>query len=152
MTTAAFASVFLTSCTFPFWDGGNVLAGRFLVVVTPLFVPFLVKLYDDRASSLLAWVILFFCMITIELLLLTMKDLAMIRNHFSSPFASLSLYNQLLEGLSTPWLSDSPVFGPLFFILCGVLVFIHTPLPQESQTISCRAPGPPFPAVQPVAH
>ena len=124
MTTAALASVLLTSCTFPSWDGGAVLAGRFLVVVTPLFVPFLVKLYDDKASPLLAWIILFFCVVAIELLVLTMNDLAMIRNHFSSPFTSLSFYNQLLEGLSTPWLSNSPVFGLVFFILCGVLVFV----------------------------
>ncbi|HHB75700.1 MAG TPA: hypothetical protein ENK84_04040, partial [Desulfobulbus sp.] len=120
---AIFLSVLTTSCANPYWAGGSVMPGRFLLVTTPLLLPFAVRLYQS-SSKPMQWFILFLGITGCLLMLLEIGYLNDIKKNFTQPFFVLPFYRPLLSGLTNFFYAPHDIFGVLLQLIILILLFL----------------------------
>ncbi len=120
---AIFLSVLTTSCANPYWAGGSVMPGRFLLVTAPLFLPFATRLYQGSGRTV-QWFILFLGTTGCFLMLLELGYLQDIKKDFTQPLFILPFYRPLLSGLTNFFYSPQDIFGVILQIIFFILVFL----------------------------
>jgi hypothetical protein len=118
-----FLSVLATSCANPYWAGGSVMPGRFLLVVAPLLLPFTARFYR-AGGGLIRWFIIFLGIVGCLLMFLELGYLQDIRRDFAYPLFVLPFYRPLLSGLTNFFYSPHDIFGVLLQIIVLILVFL----------------------------
>ena len=126
---AIFLSVLTTSCANPYWAGGSVMPGRFLLIATPLLLPFAVRLYQNSGKPI-QWFILFLGMTGCLLMFLNLGYLHDIKKDFARPLFVLPFYRPLLSGLTNFFYAPHDIFGLLLQLIILILLFL--PLTMQS--------------------
>lgn len=120
---AIFFSVLTTSCANPYWAGGSVMPGRFLLVSTPLLLPFAARFYQNSGKPV-RWSILFLGITGCLLMFLELGYLDEIKKDFSMPLFVLPFYRPLLSGLTNFFYSPQDIFGVILQVIFFILVFL----------------------------
>jgi len=120
MAVALFFIVLVTSCTYYGWGGGSSPFGRYLLAVSPLFVPFGARVYE-RCSPFSRWLLIFLGLVSCAYFLLVLANLDELYRHFIDPRGNLAYIFPEFSGLSNPFVA--PWFGPVFFLLCAAALW-----------------------------
>ncbi len=123
-----FVTVLATSCSFGGWSGGSSPYGRYLLVVSPLFLPFGAFVYN-RLSRPAQWLGLFLGLVPCIFFFLMLANLDLMYRHFVDPRGNLAGIVPVFSGLSNPF--STVWFGPLFFLVCIVTVWWQSARPRD---------------------
>lgn len=120
MACALFVIVLVTSCSYSGWGGGSSPFGRYLLVVSPLLLPF-GALFYRHASRAGQWLVLFLGLVSCMYFFLTLYNLGVLQRHFVDPRGNLAFLIPAFAGLANPF--NTTWFGPLFYLLCFIAVW-----------------------------
>jgi len=122
---ALFFIVLITSCATTFFDGGNTLPGRFLVVVLPLMISCTARAMD-RVDTPARWWLIFLGLISCALFFLELLRLPDFKKYFGYPYESVIVVYPLLKGLIKPFTSpiDSVLHPSAIFLLIGTVALL----------------------------
>lgn len=104
-----FASVWATSCSTIYWFGGSTLGGRFLLVVSVLFIPY-TALAFDKGGPLARWWMIFLGLIPCAFLYSLLSQLPVYDGFRDIRWETITNI-PLLFDLVNPFSADSSLFG-----------------------------------------
>ena len=106
MTAILFVVVLCTGASTKYHTGGSCVPGRFLVVMTPILVPFLVLAFARLGAAARGW--LLFCgLFSCALFVLELARLPEYSKSFADPRGASAIVYGLLDGLAKPLTSDA---------------------------------------------
>lgn len=120
MACVIFLTVLVTSCSFSGWGGGSSPFGRYLLVVSPLLLPF-GALFFRHASRAGQWLVLFLGLVSCLYFFLLLYNLDILQRHFIDPRGNLAFSIPAFAGLANPF--NVIWFGPLFYLFCFIAVW-----------------------------
>jgi len=121
MAMMIFLVILATSCSCRWWHGGSSPFGRYLLVISPLFVPFAALVFRKLARPA-QWFSLFLGLISCAFFFLLLTNLHIVHNHFIDPRGDLARIIPVFSGLSNPFYAWW--FGPVFFLVCFLIVVL----------------------------